>query len=92
MKRFAREKKEYTARVLEEVHRIQNKGTFIKTHVDDQTQQLVDFRLERERFGFFFSRHDDIVVIVCVSCALCNGVKISPRERRAKVTRQSFRV
>jgi hypothetical protein len=29
------------------------------THVDDQTQQLVDFRLERERFGFFFSRHDD---------------------------------
>ena len=33
-----------------------------KTHVDDQTQQLVDFRLERERFGFFFSRHDDIVV------------------------------
>ena len=61
MKRFAREKKEYTARSLEEVHRIQNKGTF-KTHVDDQTQQLVDFRLERERFGFFFSRHDDIVV------------------------------
>ena len=65
LKRFAREKKEYTARALEEVHRIQNKGTFIKTHVDDQTQQLVDFRLERERFGFFFSRHDDIVVIVC---------------------------
>ena len=32
------------------------------THVDDQTQQLVDFRLERERFGFFFSRHDDIVL------------------------------
>ena len=61
MKRFAREKKEYTTRSLEEVHRIQNKGTF-KTHVDDQTQQLVDFRLERERFGFFFSRHDDIVV------------------------------
>ena len=92
MKRFAREKKEYTARALEEVHRIQNKGTFIKTHVDDQTQQLVDFRLERERFGFFFSRHDDIVVLVCcVSCALCNGEKISPRER-AKVTRQSFRV
>jgi hypothetical protein len=30
------------------------------THVDDQTQQLVDFRLESERFGFFFSRHDDI--------------------------------
>ena len=89
MKRFAREKKEYTARALEEVHRIQKSTT---THVDDQTQQLVDFRLERERFGFFFSRHDDIVVIVCVSCALCNGVKISPRERRAKVTRQSFRV
>jgi len=65
MKRFAREKKEYTARSLEEVHRIQNKGTF-KTHVDDQTQQLVDFRLERERFGFFFSRHDDIVYYSCV--------------------------
>ena len=32
-----------------------------------------------------------IVVIVCVSCALCNGVKISPQER-AKVKRQSFRV
>ena len=62
LKRFAREKKEYTARALEEVHRIQKSTT---THVDDQTQQLVDFRLERERFGFFFSRHDDIVVIVC---------------------------
>ena len=36
--------------------------TSTTTHVDDQTQQLVDFRLERERFGFFFSRHDDIVV------------------------------
>jgi hypothetical protein len=56
LKRFAREKKEYTARALEEVHRIQKSTT---THVDDQTQQLVDFRLESERFGFFFSRHDD---------------------------------
>ena len=44
-------------------------GTF-KTHVDDQTQQLVDFRLERERFGFFFSRHDDSSNSVCVVCAL----------------------
>ena len=86
MKRFAREKKEYTARSLEEVHRIQNKGTF-KTHVDDQTQQLVDFRLERERFGFFFSRHDDDSSIrVRVSCALRNGVKISPREREGEKT------
>jgi hypothetical protein len=85
MKRFAREKKEYTARSLEEVHRIQNKGTF-KTHVDDQTQQLVDFRLERERFGFFFSRHDDISITVRVSCALRNGVKISPREREGEKT------
>jgi len=40
--------------------------TSTTTHVDDQTQQLVDFRLERERFGFFFSRHDDIVYYSCV--------------------------
>jgi len=33
-----------------------------------------------------------IVVIVRVSCALCNGVKISPTQEREKVKRQSFRV
>jgi hypothetical protein len=50
------------------------------THVDDQTQQLVDFRLESERFGFFFSRHDDDddeSVCVRVLCALRNGEKKS---------------
>jgi hypothetical protein len=41
---------------LEVIHIAHKKST----HVDDQTQQLVDFRLESERFGFFFSRHDDI--------------------------------
>lgn len=85
MKRFAREKKEYTTRALEEVHRIQNKGTF-KTHVDDQTQQLVDFRLERERFGFFFSRHDDSSNSACVLCALQWSENISAREREGEKT------
>jgi hypothetical protein len=88
MKRFAREKKEYDALWKRYIAY----KTSTTTHVDDQTQQLVDFRLERERFGFFFSRHDDSSIIVRVSCALCNGVKISPTQEREKVKRQSFRV
>lgn len=62
MKRFAREKKEYDALWKRYIAY----KTSTTTHVDDQTQQLVDFRLERERFGFFFSRHDDIVYYSCV--------------------------
>ena len=61
--------------------------TSTTTHVDDQTQQLVDFRLERERFGFFFSRHDDIVVnSACVLCALQWSENISAREREGEKT------
>ena len=82
MKRFAREKKEYDALWKRYIAY----KTSTTTHVDDQTQQLVDFRLERERFGFFFSRHDDSSIIVRVSCALCNGVKISPRESEGEKT------
>ena len=82
MKRFAREKKEYDALWKRYIAY----KTSTTTHVDDQTQQLVDFRLERERFGFFFSRHDDSSNSVCVFCALCNGVQISPQERDGEKT------
>ena len=82
MKRFAREKKEYDA--------LSGRGTSHKksttTHVDDQTQQLVDFRLERERFGFFFSRHDDSSNSVCVLCALQWSENISARESEGDKT------
>jgi hypothetical protein len=39
------------------------------THVDDQRQQLVDFRLESERFGFFghFKSYRKMILFLCVS-------------------------
>ena len=81
MQRFAREKNTHAKEkksLLSIAHK--NKRDDDKTHVDDQTQQLVDFRLESERFGFFFSRHDDDddeSVCVRVLCALRNGEKKS---------------
>ena len=83
MKRFAREKKEYDALWKRYIAY----KTSTTTHVDDQTQQLVDFRLERERFGFFFSRHDDSSNSACVLCALQWSENISnAREREGEKT------
>ena len=78
MKRFAREKN--TTRSLEEVHRIQNKYYYARWWSNSTVGW---FPLGTRTFRFlllppwWYS-----VLLVCVSCALCNGVKISRKSER----------